>query len=340
MSKKLEAKAALIETPVSTRHAEQQGNQPTSVRTRTAVGGMAQFVANQSPIHQEAADLREKVKSFEGVGLVRDLDPTLIVPSEWANRHDDSFKTPEFAAFKIEIREAGGNIQPIKVRVLNGSTDVNGKGTKYEIVFGHRRHRACLEENLPVKALIEDVDDQRLFVQMERENRGRRNLSPWEQGCTYNLALQKNLYPSLRELARAINVDASVISKSITVAQLPSVIVEAFPSPLDIQFRWAKPLRESLQLDPDGVVARAKKIKMSHKDKNSSAAEVFSKLINLERKSVATTASNEIHNQGKRVGEISIDSEGGVLLKLNANAISRERFDAFKSAVEEFLRNQ
>ncbi|MFD2274834.1 ParB N-terminal domain-containing protein [Undibacterium arcticum] len=85
---------------------------------------------------------------------------------KWANRISDSFTSADFLALKEEITQAGGNVQPIKVRPLVGVAD------RYEIVFGHRRHRACLEAGLPVLCLIEAVSDQELFKEMDREKQG------------------------------------------------------------------------------------------------------------------------------------------------------------------------
>jgi len=335
MSRKLDAKAALIETPVLSRHSREQGVQAAQSRPRTAIGSMAQFVATQAPIQQEVTDLREKVKQFDGAEVVKHLDPKTVRPSKWANRHEDAFKAAEFEAFKAEIRASGGNVQPIKVRVLNGST--LDSEAQYEVVFGHRRHRACLDEELPVKALIESVDDASLFVQMERENRGRQNLSAWEQGRMYDRALQEGLFKSLRELSKAIDVDPSIISKSIAVAQLPASVVSAFQSPLDIQFRWAKPLRDCLERDPDGILSRAKHVKQVRESKAIGASEIFSKLIAIEPAVKGGLSVNPIRHNGKRVGEVSFDATGKVLLKIDPNVIPRERLDAFKELIESFV---
>jgi ParB family chromosome partitioning protein len=67
-------------------------------------------------------------------------------------------------------------VPPIKVQPLNGST-FGDASHEYEIIYGYRRHRVCLELNIPINALIEPVDDEQVFEQMEHENRGRKNLS-------------------------------------------------------------------------------------------------------------------------------------------------------------------
>ncbi|EFK95109.1 parB-like partition protein, partial [sediment metagenome] len=118
-----------------------------------------------------------------------------------------------------------------------------------------------MELGLPVQAMVVDMSDQQLFEAMERENRARKNLSAWEQGTMYRRALDEGLYPSQRRLAESLGVDVSLVSKSLSLARLPEAVVGAFASPLEIQFRWAQPLAEALQKDPDGVLARAAKLR-------------------------------------------------------------------------------
>jgi ParB family chromosome partitioning protein len=94
-------------------------------KAKTAPGTMMGFLTAQSGAVQEAEALRARVKSLEQDAPLRKIDPSMIRPSKWANRHEASFLTAEFQELKAEIAAAGGNVQPIKVRpvlVLNGST--------------------------------------------------------------------------------------------------------------------------------------------------------------------------------------------------------------------------
>ena len=74
----------------------------------------------------------------------------------------------------------------------------------------------------------------------------------------YRKALDEGLYPSLRRLFEGLGVGVSLVSKSVTLTRLPDAIVTAFDGPLDTQFRWAAPLAEAVQKDPDGIMARAR----------------------------------------------------------------------------------
>jgi ParB family chromosome partitioning protein len=223
---------------------------------------MAQVKANGGGV--QAAALQEPAEDVAAPGAQK-LDPATIWPSRWANRHADSFTGPEFAALKAEIESAGGNVQPIKVRPVAGG---------FEVVFGHRRHRACAELGLQVLAVVEALDDAQLFTQMERENRGRAALSAWEQGTMYRRALDEGLFPSNRRLAEAVGVDVSAIGKALRIARLPAEVVEAFPSPTAIRFRWGQGLAEALERSETTVLAEARRLA----DMRLSAPEVFARL--------------------------------------------------------------
>lgn len=116
--------------------------------SRTGPGQMLAFRGHMLEAEGEASRLRERLAKYEGALPTRKLDPKTVVATRWANRHESSFKTASFARLKGDIEQAGGNVQPILVR------PGDGPGQPDEVVFGHRRHRACLELNLPVLAVI------------------------------------------------------------------------------------------------------------------------------------------------------------------------------------------
>jgi ParB family chromosome partitioning protein len=316
---------------------EAGGSEPS--RNKTAPGTMMGFLTAQSTAIQEAQALKELVKSLEGEGPLRKLDPSVIKASKWANRHESSFLTTEFQELKAEIAAAGGNVQPIKVRpmpVLNGSTPPGEPA--YELIFGHRRHRACAELGIHVLAAIEEASDVSLFEQMERENRGRKNLSAWEQGAMYRRALDDGLYSSLRRLAEGLGVDVSLVSKSVSLARLPETVVAAFQSPLDIQFRWAAPLAEAMQKDPEGTLSRAQAI--AEVRGGLSAAAILSKLLGLPGPTPSRSASQPltISKAGKVAAKLTGDGKGRAVVRFEPGALPESKRKALVKVIEDFLK--
>ena len=313
-----------------------------AMKPKTAPGTLMGFMANQSEAMKENELLRTQAARFEGAEPTRLLDATKVVASRWANRHSSSFESADFAALKEEIGRAGGNVQPIKVRPIPaGSTGGVGPSyppgdAMYEIVFGHRRHRACLELGLPVLALIESATEQELFVQMERENRNRADLSAWEQGVMYTRALDQGLYASNRQLASAIGRDVADVGKAISLARLPQAVVDAFHSPLDLQFRWAKPLNDVQQSDPEGLLKRAKSIA----GKGLTAKEVLGVLTGAGQgvgPSYAPLAKIDIERDGAVLASITTSVTGQVNVKFNQK-LDEAKKKQLAALIEAFLK--
>jgi hypothetical protein len=111
----------------------------------------------------EIKHLSNEVSSWAGAAPAKKLNPALVIPSKWANRHSDSFNSPEFAELKADIQSAGGNVQAIKVRPISGT-----EPQTYEVVFGHRRHRACLTSNRCSLKWIERIGSVQTFAPSSR----------------------------------------------------------------------------------------------------------------------------------------------------------------------------
>lgn len=300
---------------------------PESKSPRTGPGQMLAFRSHMQESNQRVEELEKRLQAFDGALVQRPLDPKLVKPSRWANRHTASFTTLEFDKLKADIQAAGGNVQPIRVRRVSGPSEA------FEIVFGHRRHRACLELGLPVMAVIDQLDDKALFAAMDRENRDRKDLSPYEQGEMYRRALDEGLYGSLRQMALDLGVDAGNVSKAIAIARLPSEVLSAFENPLVIQFRWGQRLHAAVQKDPDGIIGRAKAIRSS--PRKIASAEVLSRLLGERRHIKASSTPFKIN--GKTLGSMSRQVDGAVKIQLVAGAVDDDQLVAIRLAIETAL---
>ena len=283
------------------------GVTPRQPGRKTGPGEMLAFRGQMLAAEGEVTRLRDALQLFDGSLPTKKLDPRSVVPSRWANRHDASFTTPAFIRFKADIEHAGGNVQPIVVRPVEGESAV------YEIVFGHRRHRACLELGLPVLAAIwtAPMSDPELFAAMDRENRERADLSAWEQGTMYRKALDEQMFPSQRRLAESLGVSHTWVRKAIAVAEIPDPVVQCFRSPLELQFKHAEQIADALAADRKGVLRRAEKLRQSER---FSAAAVVAALVGRQR--MASESAREIRVQGDLVGRVSWDERGQATIRL------------------------
>lgn len=319
---------------------------------KTAPGAMMAFANDQrSELLKENEQLKLRAneanllqaKLEEAVEEIREWDgakPTRLIPanqiarSSFANRHAASFESVEFAQLKQEIQEAGGNVQPIKVRAITQAAD----GPKYEIVFGHRRHEACLQLGLPVLAVVDNLDDRALFVEMDRENRSRADLSAWEQGVMYVRALDGGLFPSARQMAAALGVDPSNLGKAIALARLPASVIGAFASPLDLQFRWVPALNQALEASRSLLETRAAALALVRGQ--MTAKQVFEALVKPEEKGGGTVppppGEHPIELDGRVVGTVKFDTRGRASIRIETG-LSADRQAQLLSWMREFL---
>lgn len=272
------AKPEVAATEMPRAASPQTGDSPPAAKaSRTAPGVLMAAMGVMGDRDKETAELRKQLAQWEGAHPARRIDTQLVDESRYANRNDASYAGPAWEAFKNELVQSQGNVQPV---VLRPSPTSDGR---YEVVFGHRRTRACRECGLSVLAVVMPLNDADLFLMMERENRSREDLSPWEQGESYRRALQSGLYRSMRQLAHAVGRDPGIVSRYVAIAELPGPVLKAFRSPTVIQKRWGEKLAEAVQRDPDGVVARAGLLLTS--TEVLAPAEVFVRLLGSEEKS-------------------------------------------------------
>jgi ParB family chromosome partitioning protein len=215
------------------------------------------FMGQKAEIEGEVRTLREQLKKFAESMPTKKLDCAMVAASRWANRHHQAYQTAAFLRLKDDIKLSGGNVQPILVYHIAGEV------VPFRIVFGHRRYAACRELGLPVLAAVYEgsMSDKELFSAMDRENREREDLSAYEQGRMYRMALDEGLYPSARRLAEDLGVSHTWVNKSLIVADLPVPVVECFRSPLEIQHRHALALTQALHGDSRSVLKRAEKLR-------------------------------------------------------------------------------
>lgn len=296
-----------------------------TAKPRTAIGAISASLALGRSVEAENRALKDRLKDFEDATVVEFLDPVQVRPSRFANRHAQSFSGADFEALKAEIASAGRNVQPIKVRrLLSKPPQAEGRAAQYEIAFGHRRHRACLELGLPVAAIVEELSDAQLFAEMDRENRERANLAPWEQGAMYKRALDAGLFPSLRKLASALGVQAGNASTAVQLASLPDALVAAFESPLVLQYRWATQLQAALDRDQAGVLARA--AELSALPARLPARQVLQRLVGDAPPAAAKRSKSRAFTaEGRQVGTFEKEASGAITVRLASGALDAAR---------------
>jgi ParB family chromosome partitioning protein len=220
------------------------------------VGGMPRQPAYVATFGRQLNDgLKDKIAQLEqeraGGAVVLKLDPRRIAPSMFANRDQRSldFTDPDLASLIANIR-AQGQLEPIRLRAAEPGGEFD-----YEIVYGHRRHAACLalneevEGGYPVLALLDakaaDVRDH--VLKMYQENAARKDLSAFETGAMFANWLTEKVFANQTELGEAVGLEQGTVAKYLAIRRLPDVIVRAFGDPRVISLRWAEIINAALK---------------------------------------------------------------------------------------------
>jgi ParB family chromosome partitioning protein len=239
---------------------------------RSAQGAFLTHMISESKVMAENKILKSELEKAKDIIPVKLIAPELIKPSKFSNRLEINFESADFEELKKSISESSVNVQPIKVRETPG-----GEGD-YEIVYGHRRHRACLELGIPVAAIvIKEMTEKQLFCEMEKENQFRKNVSPYEQGLLYKKVLDSGLYDSALSLSKDIGVEQAIISKSVSLINLPIEIAKSFPDVTAIQFNWITPLKKAYEKASSKVINEA--LEISKDVIRPAAVDIYKRLV-------------------------------------------------------------
>lgn len=235
-----------------------RASQPAAARPTAAVGARP-YVAEAG--HRLAEGLREENQRLKAERanalLVLQLDPKRVRATKFINRDERSFleSDAKFISLKESLR-AHGQDTPIRVRPVADDPAVD-----YEVVFGHRRHRACLaldaetEGGFQVLALLDStVSEARdLVLKMFRENEDREEQCAYDKGRSFRQWLSEGLFADQGELARTIGVSDSTVTKYLQIADLPETVLAAFEDTREISVRWSHDLVRAIKTNPGRV---------------------------------------------------------------------------------------
>lgn len=106
-----------------------------------------------------------------------------------------------------------GQVEPIRVR---------RKGSRFELISGHRRKRAALSLGWPdILASIDDKDDERAYADVLLSAIGSHGLSDWEIAGLLKVAVEDGLVSSQRQLAAWSGLNVSKVNGCLKMLELP-----------------------------------------------------------------------------------------------------------------------
>jgi len=216
MSKAPSGKSIIANFAMSASEADLTAAEPPKRQpvTRVGAGVIGATQRTLSDIREERDRLQALVAS--GGGL--DLDPFQIDPSPFPDRLPDDNEAG-FDEFRKLIAQEGQKIA-IQVRKHPQAPD------RYQIVYGHRRWRACRELGIKVKALVTELGDAELVVAQGIENAARQDLTWIERALFVSRMDKAGIKP--RDIRAALSIDDPELARLRQVCRgVPREIIEA-----------------------------------------------------------------------------------------------------------------
>jgi ParB family chromosome partitioning protein len=152
--------------------------------------------------------------------------------------------TEESCRAEIESILRHGQLVPALGRSLKGDPMY-----EIELIYGARRLFVARHLNLPLKVELRDMADREGIVAMDIENRQRQDISAYERGLSYARWLREGHFNSQEDIAAALRVSASQVSRQLKIARLPPVVVGAFKDLSELCEAWALEIAAALD-DP------------------------------------------------------------------------------------------
>ena len=138
----------------------------------------------------------------------------------------------------------------------------------------------------------------------------------------YQRALDMGLFPSARKLAQTVGVTNSTVSTALLLASLPDEVVQAFPGPQSLQFRWAVDLSRAVEENREQIVSRALEI-VERGDASRTPKAVLAQLLADEAPAQNGADLQRLKSGGKTVGTVTRDARGGLTIKVKHGVLER-----------------
>lgn len=151
------------------------------------------------------------------------VDPKECEAWKYANR--DASEMGDIDGL-IDSIKANKQLQPALVR----KHPAPHGNVKFEIIFGRRRHLACLKMGVPFLVLLKEISStQEAIATQEAENKLRDDVSYYSNAKLYQRLLQDRVFKTEKGLAEKLRISTSSINEIMAFVKIPEPIIKLIP---------------------------------------------------------------------------------------------------------------
>ncbi len=220
----------------------------------------------------------------------------------------------------------------------------------YEIITGARRHwavtwlRANGHPDFQYLVEVRTLTDEQAFRLADIENRHRKDISDYERARDYAQALAEYYNGKQKDMARALEVSATWLSRYLYMAKLPEEVIAAFSDTTQIKEAHARALKPLLDNPKTArlIVETATRLAAEQDEtankgeKILDAARVMARLRNATKRRIQKTKPIKIYRRTSEDEGIAFRKSGSTLKLEFSDEISRAALgEAFRQFMEE-----
>lgn len=205
-------------------------------------------------ISEEANSKKATIFSYQtksGLGFnereLTYIDPNICEPWKYANRLNDNMGDMNELMQSIKTNN---QLQPALIRP---HPTPYGK-IKFEVIFGRRRHQACLKLNKDLLVILKDpFNDQEAILAQEAENRLRENVSNYSNALLYQRLLKDKIFKNEKDLSEKLEISLSKIYDILAFSKLPKELVQLIPDIHNLSNSIAIAINSQLKENPENL---------------------------------------------------------------------------------------
>lgn len=186
-------------------------------------------------VKKETGDTQSQEERLDVIpsrGVIMEVSPNECRPWDFADRSE--LEMGDISELAKSIK-ANGQQEPVLIRKLKRPDG----DVKYEVIFGHRRWKACLLCHKPLFAIVKDISDKDAAVAQKEENQNRENLSDYSRAFNYKKLLDSKVFKTQTELAAHLGIPQNSLAVLLNYTKIPSELLQAMKAPHTLPQRTA-----------------------------------------------------------------------------------------------------
>lgn len=264
------------------------------------------------------------------------VNPEECEPWKYANRQEGELGDIDGL---IDSIKAHKQLQPALIR---NHPAPHGK-IKYEVIFGRRRHIACLKLGIPFLAIRKDISNiQDAIASQDAENKLRNDVSNYSNALLYKRLLDESVFKTERELAEKLRLSYSTLNDLMAYSKIPHDIINKIPDIHSLSKQLAVKIVQLLNKSENNhqkILNFAHQLGKSISSQSKLEKRMETKISESNNQSAISESGAKYYSttNGKKLFTLKSDRRGLPTLVLNKEIIGLFNFDEVCQQFSKYL---